>query len=182
MSRGGFKREGAWVQAVGTVLAAIGSTPTKKLPPQTLKDFNVIGNTLQATGNGLATIGKDPLKLGTVGNEVQAIGNTLVIAGLITNVDQRTKDILNTQGNLFQATGAGVGFADAWEQDPSISNVYLLIGNLLQVVGNGLQAIFGNEERTQVLDALGSWIQAVGAVLTALGEERDYLNTVRRRY
>ncbi|WP_077622384.1 DUF6944 family repetitive protein [Sediminibacillus massiliensis] len=44
---------GAWIQAIGTVIAAIGSTPTTHLPQKLLQDLNLIGNVLQGTGNAL---------------------------------------------------------------------------------------------------------------------------------
>ncbi|PFM43713.1 hypothetical protein COC59_31005 [Bacillus cereus] len=44
---------GAWFVAVGTIIAAIGSTPLKRLNSELRKDLSVWGNVLQATGNGL---------------------------------------------------------------------------------------------------------------------------------
>ncbi|GAM14289.1 DUF6944 family repetitive protein [Mesobacillus selenatarsenatis] len=44
---------GAWIQASGTTLAAIGSTPLKNFTEGQLTSFNLWGNELQALGNAL---------------------------------------------------------------------------------------------------------------------------------
>nr|WP_257155375.1 hypothetical protein [Bacillus cereus] len=66
---------GAWFVAVGTIIAAIGSTPLKRLNSELRKDLNVWGNVLQATGNGLEADGQGEISLELIGNEIQSIGN-----------------------------------------------------------------------------------------------------------
>jgi hypothetical protein len=48
---------GSWTQAVGTVIAAFGSTPTIIILEEMQEDLNLVGNVLQATGNALAADG-----------------------------------------------------------------------------------------------------------------------------
>ena len=41
---------GNWIEAIGTLITAIGSTPSTMFSQQTLTDFNIIGNILEAGG------------------------------------------------------------------------------------------------------------------------------------
>ena len=82
---------GAWFIAVGTIIAAIGSTPLKKLNSGLRKDLNVWGNVLQATGNGLEADGQREISLELIGTEIQSIGNVTVLTGLIIEFEGETK-------------------------------------------------------------------------------------------
>ena len=82
---------GAWFVAVGTIIAAIGSTPFKKLNDELWRDLNVWGNVLQATGNGLEADGQGEISLEKIGNEIQSIGNITVLTGLIIEFEDNTQ-------------------------------------------------------------------------------------------
>lgn len=82
---------GAWFVAVGTIIAAVGSTPFKKLNDELRRDLNVWGNVLQATGNGLEADGQGEISLEKIGNEIQSIGNVTVLTGLIIEFEDNTQ-------------------------------------------------------------------------------------------
>ncbi|MGD7024131.1 DUF6944 family repetitive protein [Rossellomorea vietnamensis] len=162
---------GGWIQAIGTVLSAISSTPPKFVNKQQAEDLNIIGNLLQGTGNALAADSTDKVTLTKIGNMVQAIGNSIEVgAFLLTEGDLQTQ--LQIKGDLFQAVGGASAFADDLDSSPSREAALSLYGNLLQVIGNSLQALSGilslRGQQRSTLDSVGSWIQAVGAILSAL--------------
>ncbi|QNG60421.1 DUF6944 family repetitive protein [Metabacillus idriensis] len=167
---------GSWIQAIGTITAAVGSTPSNVLTDQQLENLNLIGNVLQATGNAILADTEDSLTLNKIGNMLQAIGNSTVVTSIIIDFNERTKQLLEIQGNLLQATGGGVALADAYEQEKSIEQMYSIYGNLLQVIGNSMQALAGSMELKGEdpgnINVAGSWIQAIGSVISAIGETK----------
>ncbi|PFG04805.1 hypothetical protein [Bacillus sp. es.034] len=168
---------GAWVAAIGTVIAAIGSTPIKRIPRETLRSFNLVGNELQATGNALEADAIEEFSLTKVGNEIQAIGNVTVIAGIVIDFNTIIKQELNIKGNLLQALGGASALADSFDEEHTLEELYSIYGNLLQVIGNSLQAISGiltlNNKDSGNLNVVGSWIQAIGAIISALVQTKE---------
>ncbi|MGB7999492.1 MAG: hypothetical protein WCF60_05255 [Anaerobacillus sp.] len=167
---------GSWIQAIGTILAAIGSTPIKEINSSILDSLNLIGNVMQGTGNALIADTIDPPSLDKLGNQIQAIGNSTVVTGILIDFDDKVKQLLDIDGNWLQALGGGVSLADALGGEPSASALYSIYGNFLQAVGNSLQAISGikelNHEEATNINVLGSWIQAIGAVISAIGQTK----------
>lgn len=167
---------GSWTQAIGTVVAAFGSTPSIPIHENGRRGLGLIGNVLQATGNGLEADAQTTLTYGKLGNIIQATGNVMVTAGLTIDFPGDTEERLVISGDLIQALGAITALGSA---DKS----YIVIGNSLQAIGNSLQAVGGvkelkEEERkvtglsqvsNEVLIAAGSWIQAIGTILLAVG-------------
>ena len=127
---------GAWISAIGTVLSAIGSTPIKSIPEDTLDAFNLVGNELQGTGNALQADAEEQITLTKIGNQIQAIGNVTVIAGLVINFSDVTKQELNIKGNLLQALGGSAAVADSYLQEHTLDELLSIYGNLLQDIGN----------------------------------------------
>lgn len=187
---------GSWIQATGTVIAAIGSTPSISMEQR--ENLELWGNVLQATGNALITDGIESATLDKLGNEVQAIGNTTVVGGILLDLKSETKQLLIINGNWLQAIGGALNTADAIEQNPSFLNSLVIIANLLQVIGNSLQAIGGtielkrngenesekdkssfysmqntNDDQVERLNISGSWIQAGGSVIYALVQTKQ---------
>ncbi|MDQ1002373.1 hypothetical protein QFZ28_002773 [Neobacillus niacini] len=191
---------GAWIQAIGTVTAAIGSTPS--LNENTQQSLNLWGNVLQGTGNALIADAEEELTLGKLGNEVQAIGNTTVVAGILLNNSEENKLKLDINGNLLQAVGGGIALPEDLIDEPSTIRTLNITGNVLQIIGNSLQAFGGaeelksireNEDRfkgyresneskqvtsSQTLAINGSWIQAVGSVISAIAQTRESIEEI----
>jgi hypothetical protein len=186
---------GAWIQAIGTVTSAVGSTPS--LNEDIQDSLNLWGNALQGTGNALIADSEEGFSLEKLGNEVQAIGNTTVIAGLLLNVSEEKKLKLDINGNLLQAVGGGIALPDDLVDEPSTIRTLNIAGNVLQIIGNSLQARGGiielksnrdnqvkyksyresNEsQEISYSDSFainGSWIQAVGSVISAIAQTME---------
>lgn len=161
---------GSWVDTIGTVVAAIGSTPLKGLSESLQEDLVYIGNVLQGLGSALVVESPETLPNDRIGSALEAIGNLTVITGLMQSNEKSTVR-LNKSGNLLQALGGGVSL-NYDGQITSINN----IGNGLRVVGNSLQALslkdsLLNTEEGRLLDATGSWIQAIGSFIGAVTYE-----------
>lgn len=161
---------GGWIEAIGTILAAIGNTPSTIFSQSTLTNFRLIGNALQAAGSALVAENEE-LLLDIVGDQLQAIGNITVIASIL-NENPQTSQLLGTQGNLLQLLGAGVSI-NTQENLSFIQNIDN-IGNIIQAIGNAIQVLANtNTEEGITMNAVGSWVQAVGTVITAIAGDYD---------
>jgi hypothetical protein len=182
---------GAWIQAIGTVMA------TPSLNEDIQESLNLWGNALQGTGNALLADAEVGFSLGKLGNQVQAIGNTTVIGGLLLPVKEEAKQKLDINGNPLQAIGGGIALPE--DLMGSTIRTLTIAGNVLQITGNSLQAKGGMEDlksntekedrykgykesnqsetitHSQSLAINGSWIQAVGSVLSAIGQTKESL-------
>jgi hypothetical protein len=179
---------GAWTQAVGTVVSAIGSTPFPNVSDETLTDLDLIGNVMQGTGNALQADGTKGQPLEKIGNEIQAVGNSSCVTGIVIDFDEETKQRLAITGNWLQALGGLTVVGDQINKRLNGNQSLILIGNLLQAIGNSLQATsvtyelnvknkMYNTEReeegiknSQTQQVTGSWIQAVGSVMCLIGQ------------
>ncbi|PFW98120.1 hypothetical protein COL32_18980 [Bacillus pseudomycoides] len=193
---------GAWLAAIGTVTSAVGSTPFSFIKKDLRNDLNVWGNVLQAVGNAVEADGQGELSLETIGNELQSVGNVTVITGLIIDFEDEIQQKLIIAGNWIQALGGATALGDEFEDTSNKDEIYNIIGNLLQSIGNSLQALSGvyelkasqykddtdeknskdeknnkdenskDEENDDIslLNVTGSWIQAVGSVISLIGQ------------
>ncbi|KPB04812.1 DUF6944 family repetitive protein [Bacillus sp. CHD6a] len=166
---------GVWTQALGTVITAIGSTPTFPINEQGRTGLSLVGNVLQAGGNGLEADSQEELTYGKLGNIIQATGNLSVSTGLVIDFEGETEERLVISGDFIQALGAITALGSA-------SQPYMVVGNFLQAIGNSIQAVGGsrelrgettdskqNEQSNEAVIALGSWLQALGTIILALG-------------
>jgi len=168
---------GSFLSMIGTIQSALGSTPDFPLDEEQRYQFDIIGNTLQAVGSGLSADGQESDFMGAVGDQIQATGNSTVLVGLLIykkdNPDLAERVVIS--GNWLQALGSFVGL----DFNENISVLESNIGGILQGIGNSLQAIGGIETlRPNVtsfkdVGTLGSWIQAIGSVISFLVEVSD---------
>ena len=171
---------GTWVQATGTTLAAIGSTPLKIFTEDELTSFNLWGNELQTLGNALIADSEHYFTMEKIGNMIQSTGNITVIAGILLPVENETEQELDIKGNLMQALGGSAVLKDILADRHSVESLYHLYGSLLQIIGNSMQAISGIIElqgrEAKNINTAGSWIQATGSIIEAVGSTIDYLD------
>ncbi|MFJ7744207.1 DUF6944 family repetitive protein [Peribacillus sp. NPDC097295] len=156
---------GSWLQAIGTVLSAIANTPSLVSDYDSANNLDIVGNTLQGTGNALIADGEEAFTLDQIGSAVQAVGNSTVITGLIGTFSDDTNDLLIIDGNFIQALGGGVSAADITENSPAEG--LNIVGNLLQLIGNSLQALSGiielkREDTDPSLESQGNGSQGNG--------------------
>lgn len=172
---------GSVIQAIGTIESAVGSTPFKNLSKETSFNLRLQGNVLQGTGNALSADGQDnKWSLEYIGDITQAVGNSTVIVGLLIKFDDETDQKLIIAGNWLQALGSFVGLTDEFEDQTQSGRSFNIIGGLLQGIGNSLQALGGtyqlqdeNDEDAELMGIIGSWIQAVGSVLSLIGQIKE---------
>ena len=167
---------GSWVQATGTVISAIGISSFFTISEEILNSLNLIGNVLQATGNAIIADTIEEFSLDKIGNQIQAVGNSTVVTGILIDFDARTKIKLDIDGNLLQALGGGTSLAEALASVPSEAVLYSIYGNSLQSIGNSMQAYAGarglRNEDGEIFNVIGSWIQATGSVISAIGQTK----------
>ncbi|MGP4041217.1 DUF6944 family repetitive protein [Gracilibacillus sp. D59] len=169
MEKENNKLLGGWIQAVGTVLSALGNTPRIALSSDIKDDLKLIGNVMQATGNTLQVKGISLQDLNSLGNEIQAVGNITEVASLRLPVTDNVKSLLGIQGDLMQALGGGMNFAEEWQKEITVEVMYNGFGNLLQVIGNSLQALSTRSTTNATeINTIGNWIQVIGAIMTAI--------------
>lgn len=202
---------GSWIAAVGTVTAAIGSTPFQCIRDEMRYGLNIWGNVLQAAGNALQADGEKKITFEKVGNEIQSIGNVMVFAGLLIDFEGDIEKRFIITGNWMQALGGAAALGEGLENPNAVGQSYNIAGNFLQVIGNSLQAlgdisdlresadkqeedeqnragsqeateekkntnVYGDREEatsSQGLNISGSWIQAVGSVLSFIGQIKE---------
>lgn len=172
---------GSVLSTIGTIESAIGSTPFKNMSEKVSFNLRLQGNVLQATGNGLSADGQGNIfSLEYIGDVVQATGNSTVIIGLLIKFKNQIDQKLIISGNWLQALGSFVGLTDEFEDSTPFGRSYNIIGGFLQGIGNSMQALSGvyqlEDEKdvdAQFLGVLGSWIQAVGSVLSLIGQIKE---------
>lgn len=171
---------GSILSTIGTIESAIGSTPFKNLSKGLSYNLRLQGNVLQATGSGLQADGQGTVSLELLGDEIQAAGNSTVIVGLLIKYGSEASQKLIITGNWLQALGSLVGLTDEFEDNTPSGRSYNIIGGLLQGIGNSLQALGGKyqlensqDKDAQTIGIAGSWIQAIGSVLSLIGQIKE---------
>ncbi|MBN6888981.1 uncharacterized protein DUF6944 [Cytobacillus horneckiae] len=171
---------GSVLSVIGTVEAAIGSTPFQQLSKETKFNLSLQGNVLQAAGASLSADGQGSLSLELIGDEIQAIGNSTVVVGLLIQFNDIVNQKLIITGNWLQALGSFVGLTDEFFDSTPSGRALNIAGGLLQGIGNSMQALGGtdqlynnNDEYGQFLGVSGSWIQAIGSVLSLIGQIKE---------
>ncbi|MFT8323428.1 MAG: hypothetical protein ABF649_21435 [Bacillus sp. (in: firmicutes)] len=167
--------EYALINALGTIVAAIGATPDLTIPDNLKDGLGITGNALQAAGSALDANISDGLD--AIGGGTQAFGNSLVIYGSIAQCSDEENLRAIIIGNSLQALGGSLSLHSGLISAERNRAVALsVIGNLLQIAGNSLQAVSTIFQLNQTVDDkksgqinfTGSWVQAVGASLSFL--------------
>lgn len=190
---------GSWLVMIGTITYAIGSTPSPVLSEETLEDLVIIGNVLQAMGNVLEAEGQGDFTLETLGNELQATGNVTVITGLLLPLDEEDEQKTVIAGTWLQVLGGLVALSDEFYDTTDADDSYNIYGNLLQAIGNSLQAKSlmaslieelceneteseqSNNDSATPLFLTGVWIQAIGSVIALIGQTKEETEELRRK-
>ena len=159
---------GNWIVAIGTVVSAIGSTPSPIFTQQMRNDFNLIGPTLETVGISLVAEAEDTVQY-TIGDQIQAIGNLAVIAGVLAENEQTTIR-LEQQGNAIQIVGLGLVLKT--EGPLTLLETLYNTGFIIQIIGTAIEILAARGASVaEDIKALGAWIKAVGAIITALATE-----------
>lgn len=172
---------GSWIQAIGTLIDASSSTPYYELSERSQTDLIIIGNVMQATGNGLIVDTEKSFSIEQIGGVIESLGNVTVVAAILFELDDKAEIELTIKGHLLQALGSLLppfnmtGDDRVYDKDEMLLN----LGSILQAIGSILQAWAGfqtlHAKDGEKIDSLGGWIQASGAVLQALIVSKNQL-------
>ena len=159
---------GATVSAVGTILSAISITPIQSIPESILNDLDFIGNILEAVGTAIAS-DEDATAIVHAGEIISIIGNIESAAGSLTK-NSELQTLLDKQGGLLQLLGGAIVLP--YGEKLSIMEAIVTIGGIIQIIGSTIQ-VFADDSTEQgiIWNAVGGWIQAVGAVIVAVAVE-----------
>lgn len=159
---------GAVVTAIGTILSAIATTPIKSIPESIQDDFEFIGNILEALGTAIASE-EDATALVQAGEIISIIGNIEVAASILTD-NSELQNLLDKQGGLLQVLGEAATLP--FGEQLSKNEVIATIGSILDIIGNIIQVLVDNiTEQGIIWNAVGGWIQAIGAVIVVIAVE-----------
>ena len=167
-----------WTEAIGTALSAIGSTPISFLSSDTLANLDIIGDVIQIGSTAIQIDAETKVTFNSIGNIVQVIGNTEELGGqVIFYNDQTEQNLFVTQGNAIQVAGVALSLIFFLNQKHKLINLYNINANFLQLIGLGMQTLSTSpilsSDQSTTLNAVGAWIQTIGAVLAAIAQSLD---------
>jgi hypothetical protein len=178
---------GAWIQVLGTVIAAIGETILVK---EEHVGFRLVslGNGIEAAGNSLQAVWAEKVSVVSEGERLRITGGWIQAAGNLTNVRAAELQFsgeeieglhLDVIGDSVQSIGAALEAYGASIGNATFKN-QLTAGNTIQSLGAVLEAIgetyILKEEREIGLEitAFGSYAQAAGAVIAAVALTKEH--------
>ena len=186
---GGLETEGQGtpfsLEYIGNALATIGvledlTAAVIEFPDETDTTLNIQGNLLQALGSAIAAVDEtqDSTTVGQlegfIGNVIQTIGSVIQVIGIKvqsagSQQDQDDNEQTNEDDNQDQADGQNsqqnqVGSYMKWNQ---------------QNGSNDQNQNDQSQKEGQNLIAVGSWIQAIGAVIAAIGQQKEEMQELQ---
>lgn len=172
---------GAWLDAIGTIIAAVAEVRELSGIEENNNQLISIGEALQAVGTlliGTVTT-DDPLNF--AGNWINGAGAAASsIGAYLQDLDPENGEEnvrLETIGDAFQSMGAAISsLADhlAGEQDYALASAIESLGAGLEAIG-GVYELRGKETEGQPIATIGAIIQAIGSNMNAILVSRDYL-------
>lgn len=167
---------GETLDLIGTTTSAIASTPNI-ISNETLKDsLEILGNILQATSSALIAEQTKNFSLEQYGETIQSLGNSMNVYSLLSTLDPEIQRKLMIKGELFQATGCAISLSCSLNE----SNRNHIYSDFLQLLGNTLQGVGEANTfkylRSETVIMIGSWAQAIGALLSLLEQLKPDLN------
>lgn len=167
-----------WTEAIGTALSAIGSTPISFLSADTLANLDIIGDVIQIGSTAIQLDAESKVTFNSIGNIVQVVGNTEELGGQVIFYNNQTEqNLYTTQGNAIQVAGVALSLLFYFNQKRNLINLYNINANLLQILGLGIQTLSSSPslttDQSTTWNAVGAWIQTIGAVLAAIAQSLD---------
>ncbi|SES64824.1 hypothetical protein SAMN05216389_101241 [Oceanobacillus limi] len=159
---------GAWIDAAGTIIAAIASNRAFEESPSISNKLTAVGDGLQAVGTAFMASVTTDNHLSFTGNWIDTIGAAATsLAEYMQGLDE-TVDAdfirLEVLGESFQSIGASMSSFASY----LLGEKELAIGNALQGLGAGLEAIgsvheLKGNQAGQIIGAIGAILQAIGS-------------------
>ncbi len=170
---------GTWLDALGTVISAIGEV-------RELLGLNEINKLLVAIGDGLQGVG--PFLIGTAaeddplmfaGNWIDGAGGTAASLGAFREYiglgEEEDNLRIELLGYILQSKGASISAV----ADYLAGEEGLAFGNALQGLGAGLEAI-GAVYLLRNMEDIGTPITTLGAILQAIGSNYNAVIVTRQ--
>ncbi|MEM5665492.1 hypothetical protein AAHB94_24170 [Bacillus toyonensis] len=173
--RKGLNVYGNVLQAVGNALEADGQGEVS---------LEKIGNEIQSIGNvtvisGLIIDSKEEtqIKLVIAGNWTQALGGLTALADEFEDTSDKD-EYLNIIGNLLQSIGNSLQAIGGIDELKSIrnedqSNKEGNVNNVEKDTSTQVNNETNENEEGKLIDIIGSWVQAVGSVISLIGQIRE---------
>ncbi|MGH0948713.1 DUF6944 family repetitive protein [Bacillus mycoides] len=163
------------LQAVGNALEADGQGEVS---------LEKIGNELQSIGNVTVISGlvidfkkEAKIKLVIAGNWTQALGGLTALVDEFEDTSDKD-EFLNIIGNLLQSIGNSLqAIGGIYElksnRDEDQSNIVGKVNDMEKDTDTQIKNETNENEEEQLVDIVGSWIQAVGSVISLIGQIRE---------
>lgn len=172
---------GNWVEHIGATIAAIGETEQLAGEEELGLQIGTVGNAVQGIGNALQAIANEDDTNENVGNWIQAAGtsaNSLSEYKMLHNTTTTEEaGRLEIIGDSLQSMGSMLTTIDSLEDAPR-----LVIGNVVQSIGAAMEGIgvyislVSDEQRGQLIETIGGWLQSIGTAYQAILATKSYLN------
>ncbi|MDZ4569101.1 DUF6944 family repetitive protein [Bacillus cereus] len=163
------------LQAVGNALEADGQGEVS---------LEQIGNEIQSIGNVTVISGliiefkeETQIKLVIAGNWTQALGGLTALADEFEDASDKDES-LNIIGNLLQSIGNSLQAIGGIEELKSIrnedrSNKEGNVNDVEKDIDTQVNKKTNENEEGKLIDIIGSWVQAVGSVISLIGQIRE---------
>ncbi|MCD8510443.1 MAG: hypothetical protein LRY73_11645 [Bacillus sp. (in: Bacteria)] len=172
---------GNWVEHIGATIAAIGETEQLAGNMDLGLQIGSFGNAVQGIGNAFQALANEEDTGVNVGNWLQAAGtsaNSLAEYKMLHNTTT-TEDAgkLEIIGDSLQSAGSMLASIGRLDDAPR-----LVLGNVIQSIGAAMEGIgvyislVSDEQRGQLIETIGGWLQSIGTAYQAIGATRNYLN------
>ncbi|MDZ5476431.1 DUF6944 family repetitive protein [Bacillus thuringiensis] len=170
------------LQAVGNALEADGQGEVS---------LEQIGNEIQSIGNVTVISGliigfkeETQIKLVIAGNWTQALGGLTALADEFEDTSDKDES-LNIIGNLLQSIGNSLQAIGGIEELKSIrdedrSNKEGNINDVEKDIDTQVNNETNENEEGKLIDIIGSWVQAVGSVISLIGQIREESEELER--
>ncbi|ANC19180.1 hypothetical protein WAG12_12345 [Bacillus cereus] len=163
------------LQAVGNALEADGQGEVS---------LEKIGNEIQSIGNVTVISGliidfkeETQIKLVIAGNWTQALGGLTALADEFEDTSDKD-EYLNIIGNLLQSIGNSLQAIGGIDELKSIrnkeqSNKERSVNDVEKDTDTQVKNETNENEEGKLIDIIGSWVQAVGSVISLIGQIRE---------
>lgn len=123
---------------------------------------------LQGTGTALVADAMEEESLEKVGIQLQALGNIIAVAGLLTPLPDEVREEIADKGDIIETLGVVIAAPAEIEEGFSLAVFFELFGQILQVI-----EIKGVDEALQTM--ISEWSQTFASILALIDVSQEEL-------